>query len=163
MDNRKLPKGYIEVEEAVELIKSNTLDKPTVDIKKLANSLDWIEVTHNFAIKKMRLNTKEEYAEKLKQFPGRKPSELISLGVVTATLRSAYEVELLKKAIKDNYREVSGRMFDPKNTRGVTTVLDQESGGGARPRSSKKTIAKEGDLLGAGSTSTTNSADSAGV
>lgn len=163
MDNRKLPKGYIEVEEAVELIKSNTFDKPTVDIKKLANSLDWIEVNHNFAIKKMRLITKEEYAEKLKQFPGRKPSELISLGVVTATLRSAYEVELLKKAIKDNYREVSGRMFDPKNTRGVTTVLDQESGGGARPRSSKKTIAKEGDLIGAGSTSTINSADSAGV
>lgn len=163
MDNRKLPKGYIEVEEAVELIKSNTFDKPTVDIKKLANSLDWIEVNHNFAIKKMRLITKEEYAEKLKQFPGRRPSELISLGVVTATLRSAYEVELLKKAIKDNYREVSGHMFDPKNTRGVTTVLDQESGGGARPRSSKKTIAKEGDLIGAGSTSTTNSADSAGV
>lgn len=163
MDNRKLPKGFIEVEEAVELINSNTFDKPTVDIKKLANSLDWIEVNHNFAIKKMRLITKEEYAEKLKQFPGRKPSELISLGVVTTTLRSAYEVELLKKAIKDNYREVSGRMFDPKNTRGVTTVLDQESGGGARPRSSKKTIAKEGDLIGAGSTSTTNSADSAGV
>lgn len=163
MDNRKLPKGYIEVEEAVELIKSNTFDKPTVDIKKLANSLDWIEVNHNFAIKKMRLITKEEYAEKLKQFPGRRPSELISLGVVTTTLRSAYEVELLKKAIKDNYREVSGRMFDPKNTRGVTTVLDQESGGGARPRSSKKTIAKEGDLIGSGSTSTTNSADSAGV
>lgn len=163
MDKRQLPKGFIEVEEAVELIKSNTFDKPTVDIKKLANSLDWIEVNHNFAIKKMRLITKEEYAEKLKQFPGRKPSELISLGVVTATLRSAYEVELLKKAIKDNYRKVSGRMFDPKNTRGVTTVLDQESGGGARPRSSKKTIAKEGDLIGAGSTSTTNSADSAGV
>lgn len=163
MDKRKLPKGYIEVEEAVELIKSNTFDKPTVDIKKLANSLDWIEVNHNFAIKKMRLITKEEYAEKLKQFPGRRPSELISLGVVTTTLRSAYEVELLKKAIKDNYREVSGRMFDPKNTRGVTTVMDQESGGGARPRSSKKTIAKEGDLIGSGSTSTTNSADSAGV
>lgn len=163
MDKRKLPKGFIEVEEAVELIKSNTFDKPTVDIKKLANSLDWIEVNHNFAIKKMRLITKEEYAEKLKQFPGRRPSELISLGVVTTTLRSAYEVELLKKAIRDNYREVSGRMFDPKNTRGVTTVLDQESGGGARPRSSKKTIAKEGDLIGAGSTSTTNSVDSAGV
>lgn len=163
MDKRKLPKGFIEVEEAVELIKSNTFDKPTVDIKKLANSLDWIEVNHNFAIKKMRLITKEEYAEKLKQFPGRKPSELISLGVVTTTLRSAYEVELLKKAIRDNYREVSGRMFDPKNTRGVTTVMDQESGGGARPRSSKKTIAKEGDLIGSGSTSTTNSADSAGV
>jgi len=163
MDKRKLPKGFIEVEEAVELIKSNTFDKPTVDIKKLANSLDWIEVNHNFAIKKMRLITKEEYAEKLKQFPGRRPSELISLGVVTVTLRSAYEVELLKKAIRDNYREVSGRMFDPKNTRGVTTVMDQESGGGARPRSSKKTIAKEGDLIGSGSTSTTNSADSAGV
>ena len=164
MDKRKLPKGFIEPEEAVELIKSNTFDKPTVDIKKLANSLDWIEVNHNFAIKKMRLITNEEYAEKLKQFPGRRPSELVSLGVVTTTLRSAYEVELLKKAIKDNYREVSGRMFDPKNTRGVTTVMDQEAGISApRVRASKKTIAKEGDIIGAGSTSTTNSADSAGV
>lgn len=163
MDKRQLPKGFIEVEEAVKLIESNTFEQPTVDIKKLAFSTDWIEVNHNFAIKKMRLITKEEYAEKLKQFPGRRPSELVSLGVVTTTLRSAYEVELLKKAIKDNYRKVSGRMFDPKTTRGITTVMDQESGGGARPRSSKKTIAKEGDLIGAGSTSTTNSADSAGV
>lgn len=163
MDKRQLPKGFIEVEEAVKLIESNTFEQPTVDIKKLAFSTDWIEVNHNFAIKKVRLITKEEYAEKRKQFPGRKPSEFVSMGVVTTTLRSAYEVELLKKAIKDNYRKVSGHMFDPKMTRGITSVIDQETGSSYTPRKSKKTIAKEGDLIGTGSTSTTNSADSAGV
>ena len=163
MNKNDLPKGFISVEEAVKLIESNTFDNPTVDIKKLASSTDWIELKHNFAIKKVRLITKEEYAEKLKQFPGRRPSELVSMGVETVTLRSAYEVELLKKAIYDNYKKVSGHMFSPKTTRGITTVADQESGGRVTPRAPKKTIAKEGDIIGAGSTSTTNSADSAGV
>ena len=163
MEKNKLPNGFISVEEAVKLIESNTFDEPTVNIKKLASSVDWIELNHNFIIKKVRLITKEEYAEKLKQFPGRRPSELVSLGVVTVTLRSAYAVELLKKAIYDNHKKVSGRAYNPVHARGITTVMDQESGGGARPRVSKKTIAKEGDVIGTGSTSTTNSADSAGV
>lgn len=163
MDKKTLPNGFISVDEAVKLIESNTFDVPTVHIKKLASSTDWIELNHNFAIPKVRLITKEEYAEKLKQFPGRRPSELVRTGIVTVTLRSAYEVELLKKAIYDNYKKVSGHMFSPKNTRGVTTVIDQEAGGRANPRATKKTIAKEGDIIGAGSTATTNSADSAGV
>lgn len=163
MNDKKLPNGYIEVEDAVKLIESNTFENPTVDIKKLAMSLDWVELNHNFAIKKVRLITKEEYAEKLKQFPGRKPSELVSMGVENVTLRSSYDVELLKKAIRDNYKETSGHAYNPKTTRGITTVVDQEAGNRANPRATKRTIAKEGDLIGTGSMSTTNSADSAGV
>ena len=161
--NDKLPNGFISVDDAVKLIKSNKFDEPTVDIKRLANNVDWIELNHNFAIPKVRLITKDEYLSLSKKYPGRKPSELVSKEVVTVTLRSSYEVELLKKTIFDNYREVSGRMFQPKTTRGVTTVKDQESGSGVTPRVTKKTIAKEGDIIGAGSTSTTNSEDSAGV
>ena len=33
MDSNSLPNGFISVEDAVELIKSNTFDKPVVDIK----------------------------------------------------------------------------------------------------------------------------------
>lgn len=163
MDKNNLPTGFISVDEAVELIKSNTFEEPTVDIKRLAGSVDWIEVSHNFAIHKVRLITKEEYKERLKQRPGRKPNELVSKGVANVMLRSSYEVELLKKTIYDNYKKVSGRMFSPKVTRGITTVIDQEAGATEAPRSTKKTIAKEGEIIGSGSTSTTNSADSAGV
>lgn len=163
MDNKSLPNGFITVDEAVKLIESNTFNEPTVDIKRLASSTDWIELNHNFAIPKVRIITKEEYAEKLKRFPGRRPSELVSKGKANVTLRSSYEVELLKKTIYDNYKKVSGHMFNPKTTRGITTVIDQEAGATEAPRSTKKTIAKEGELIGSGSTSTTNSADSAGV
>lgn len=163
MDKKSLPNGFITVEEAVELIKTNTFDKPTVNIKYMASRIDFIELNHNFVIPKVRLITKEEYMEKLKRFPGRKPSELVDQGKANVTLRSSFDVELLKKTIFDNYREVSGHAYNPKNTRGITTVIDQEAGGRAEPRSTKKTIAKEGDVIGAGSTSTTNSADSAGV
>lgn len=163
MDKKSLPNGFITVEEAVELIKTNTFDKPTVNIKHMASRIDFIELNHNFVIPKVRLITKEEYMEKLKRFPGRKPSELVDQGKANVTLRSSFDVELLKKTICDNYREASGHAYNPKNTRGITTVIDQEAGGRAEPRSTKKTIAKEGDVIGAGSTSTTNSADSAGV
>lgn len=163
MDKKSLPNGFITVDEAVELIKSNTFDKPTVNIKYMASRIDFVELNHNFAIPKVRLITKEEYAEKLKRYPGRRPSELVDEGKANITLRSNFEVELIKKAIYDNYKEVSGREYDPKHTRGVTTVIDQEAGGSEAPRSTKRTIAKEGETISSGKVNTTNSDDSAGV
>jgi hypothetical protein len=163
MDKRELPKGYVSVDEAVKIIKTNTFNEPTVNIKKMARKIDWVELNHNFVIPKVRLITKDEYMDKLKKFPGRKPSELVPMGNLTVTLRSSYDVELLKKTILDNFRETSGHEYNPKEVRGITTVIDQEAGGRANPRATKKTIAKEGDVIGAGATSTTNSADSAGV
>ena len=99
----------------------------------------------------------------MKKFPGRRPSELIPLGSVFVTLRTNYEVELLKKTIRDNYAKVAGREFQGLSTRGVTTVKDQESTDSVAPRRSKKTVAKEGDTIGIGAVSDTNSMDGAGV
>lgn len=163
MDSNSLPNGFISVEDAVDLIKSNTFDKPVVDIKYLAWHLDWCEVAHNFNIPKVRIATKEEYLALMKKFPGRRPSELIQLGSVFVTLRTNYEVELLKKTIRDNYAKVAGREFQGITTRGVTTVKDQESTDSVTPRRSKKTVAKEGDTIGTSAVSDTNSADGAGV
>ena len=163
MDRNSLPNGFITVEDAVELIKTNTFEKPTVDIKYLVGHLDWVEVAHNFRIPKVRLVTKEEYAELLKKFPGRRPSELTRVSDENVTLRTSYEVELLKKTIRDNYREITGHAYDKPSTRGVTTVIDEEKGADAAPRATKNTIAKEGSIIGSGSTVSTNSADGAGV
>ena len=163
MDRSSLPNGFITVEDAVDLIKTNTFEKPTVDIRYLVGHLDWVEVAHNFRIPKVRLVTKEEYAELLKKFPGRRPSELTSIADEYVTLRTSYEVELLKKTIRDNYRDITGHAYNKANTRGITTVIDEEKGTDAAPRATKNTIAKEGSVIGSGSTVSTNSADVAGV
>lgn len=163
MDRSSLPNGFITVEDAVDLIKTNTFEKPTVDIRYLVGHLDWVEVAHNFRIPKVRLVTKEEYAELLKKFPGRRPSELTSIADEYVTLRTSYEVELLKKTIRDNYRDITGHAYNKANTRGITTVIDEEKGTDAAPRATKNTIAKEGSVIGSGSTVSTNSADGAGV
>lgn len=163
MDSNSLPNGFISVEQAVELIKSNTFDKPVVDINYLCGHLDWCEVAHNFNIPRVRLATVDEYKALLKKYPGRRPSELIRLGIDTVTLRSNYEVEYLKKTIKDNYAKCSGHQYKPIKTRGTTTVKDQESSDSVAPRRTKKTVAKEGDTIGVGAISDTNSADGAGI
>lgn len=163
MDRSSLPNGFITVEDAVDLIKTNTFEKPTVDIKYLVGHLDWVEVAHNFRIPRVRLVTKEEYAELLKKFPGRCPSELTRVSDENVTLRTSYEVELLKKTIRDNYRDITGHAYSKANTRGITTVIDEEKGTDAAPRATKNTIAKEGSVIGSGSTVSTNSADGAGV
>lgn len=163
MDKNSLPNGFISIEDAVKLIENNTFDEPTVDIKYLAKSLDWVEVAHNFRIPKVRLITKEEYMEALKKRPGKRPNELIKRGSETVTVRTAYEAELLKKTIKDNYRKTAGKEYQPQITRGISTVADQDMGSDVTPRATKKTIAKEGSIIGTGSISTTNSADSAGI
>ena len=163
MDRSSLPNGFITVEDAVDLIKTNTFETPTVDIKYLVGHLDWVEVAHNFRIPKVRLVTKEEYAELLKKFPGRRPSELTSVADEYVTLRTSYEVELLKKTIRDNYRNITGHAYNKADTRGITTVIDEEKGTDAAPRATKNTIAKEGSVIGTGSTVSTNSADGAGV
>ena len=163
MDRKSLPNGFITVDEAVKLINTNTFDKPTVDIKYLVGHLDWIELAHNFRIPKARLITKEEYAELIKRYPGRKPSELVKVGSENVMLRTSYDVELLKKTIRDNWRECTGHEYRKGATRGITTVIDEEKGSDVKPRSTKNTIAKEGAVIGSGSTVSTNSADGAGI
>ena len=155
MDNNSLPNGFISIDDAVELIKTNTFNAPTIDIRWLVGHMDWIEEAHNFRIPKVRLITKEEYTDYMEKHHGRRPSELV---------HTSFEKELLRKTIRDNYRDVAGREYVQQTTRGISTVKDEETGGSERPRVTKKTIAKEGEIIGESKGSvTTNSADGAGV
>lgn len=164
MDNNSLPNGFISIDDAVELIKTNTFNTPTIDIRWLVGHMDWIEEAHNFRIPKVRLITKEEYADYMEKHHGRRPSELVQLGSVFVAINTSFEKELLRKTIRDNYRDVAGREYVQQTTRGISTVKDEETGGSERPRATKKTIAKEGEIIGESKGSvTTNSADGAGV
>lgn len=164
MEKNSLPNGFVSVEEAVELINTNTYKEPTVDIRWLVGHLDWVEEAHNFRIPKVRLITKEEYAKYVEDHHGKRPNELVALGSLFVSVRTSYEKELLKKSIRDNYKTVAGREYKQVTTRGISTVKDEETGGSERPRATKRTIAKEGEVIGESKGSvTTNSADGAGV
>lgn len=163
MNNNSLPNGFISVDEAVALINSDKRDDAKVDTQWLAGHIDWIEEAHNFRIPTVRFATKEEVEAEMKVHPGRRPNGLIRTGSKYVQILTSFEKELLKKTIRDHYRDTAGREFIEKTTRGVSTVMDEETGGSERPRRSKKTIAKEGEVIGTGSSRTTNSADGAGV
>ncbi len=163
MNNNSLPNGFISVDEAVALINSDKRDDAKVDTQWLAGHIDWIEEAHNFRIPTVRFATKAEVEAEMKAHPGRRPTGLIRTGSKYVQILTSFEKELLKKTIRDHYRDTAGREFIKENTRGVSTVMDEETGGSERPRRSKKTIAKEGEVIGTGSSRTTNSADGAGV
>ena len=163
MDPKNLPNGFITVEEAVALINSDTRDNAVVDTQYLVSHIDWIEEAHNFRIPLVRLTTKEEAEAIRKRYPGRRLNGLTNIGSKTVTIMTAYEKEYLKQAIRNHYKEVAGRDYTAPTVRGVSSVSDEETGGGAvKPRRSK-TIAKEGETIGSGSSRTTNSADGAGI
>lgn len=163
MNNNPLPKDFISIDDAVKLINSDKRDDAKVDTQWLAWHLDWIEEAHNFRIPLVRFATKEEVEAEMKAHPGRRPNGLIRTGSRYVQVRTSFEKELLKKTIRDHYRDTSGRDFIKDTTRGISTVMDEEAGGSERPRRTKKTIAKEGEVIGTGGSRTTNSADGAGV
>ena len=55
-----LSPGFITVDDAVELIKSDTRENPIVDMDYLVAHIVWIEANHNFRIPKIRRLKPEE-------------------------------------------------------------------------------------------------------
>lgn len=163
MESKTFPKGFVSVDEAVELIKSDTRDDAKVDIEQMVASLKFLEEQHNFRIPLVRLATKEDLEEFRKRYPGKRHRGLVDLGSVNAVVRTSLEKYKLKAAIVEHFQELSGREFEEALVKSITTVNDQETGGGVMPRKSKKSVAKVGDTIGSGEIVTTNSASGAGA
>ena len=139
-----LPKGFLSIEDAVKLIQSDTRADAKVDTKKLVQSMIWIEEAHNFRIPLMKTTSDKKVVRNGSRY------------VYVAT---SYEKEVLKKAIRDHYRDMVGRDYAAPTVKSVSTVADEEeSGGNVTPRR-RKPIAKEGAIVGTGETTTTNGAD----
>lgn len=138
-----LRKGFISIADAVKLIASDTRSDAKVDTKWLVQHIDWIEEAHNFRI------------PLLKTVDG----GVSRIGDTYVEVMTTYDKEVLKKAIRDHYRDMVGHEYDAPATRAMSTVSDEEQSGGAvRPRKSKA-IAKEGAVIGTGETIKTNGAD----
>lgn len=139
-----LPNGFITIEDAAQLIHSDTRSDAKVDTKWLVSHIDWIEEAHNFRIPLM------------KTVEGK---GAVDIGSKYVTITTSYEKEFLKKVIRDHYRDMVGHEYNAPVVKAVSSVADEEqSGGNVRPRKSKP-IAKEGAVIGSGETITTNGAD----
>ena len=150
--NKTLSPGFITVEEACELIKSDTRQNPVVDMDYIVSRKKWIETAHNFRIPKVRrLAPNEVYRTKRG-----KVVEYETIGEANVYLATNFEKELLIKTINDKYRELMGREYRELTTKAVSTVADDGQGRDAvRPRANKP-IAQEGQSIGGGETVTTN-------
>lgn len=142
MQPRNLPKGFITIDEAIELINSDTRSEAKVDTKWLVKHIDWIEEAHNFRIPLLKTVDKK----------------VVANGSRYVEILSGYDKEAMKRAIRNHYRDMVGREFEAPTVRAVSSVVDDEVASGARPRKSKP-IAKEGAVIGTGETITTNGAN----
>lgn len=149
----QLSPGFIEVDDAVKLIKSDTRQNPVVDMDYLVSHIVWIETRHNFRIPKIRrLAPEEVYRTK-----SGKMIEYENTGDVYVYLSTNYEKELLKKTILDKFKELVGREYKEAGVKARSTVADDAQGKAAvQPRNNTKPIAKEGAVISGGEVITSN-------
>ena len=152
MQNDNLSPGFITIDEAVELIKSDTRQNPVVDMDWLISRIKWVETAHNFRIPKIRrLKADEIYKTKRG-----KVVEYENIGDVYVYIATNFEKELLRKTILDKFRELVGREYKEKGVKAVSTVADDAQGRDAVKPRSNKPIAQEGSSIGDHGISTTN-------
>lgn len=152
MQNNNLSPGFVPVEEAVELIKSDTRENPVVDMDYLTSHTVWIEPNHNFRIPKIRRLKPEE----IRRTKRGKIIEYENTGDVYVYIATNFEKELLKKTILDKFRELVGHEYKQMGVRARSTVADDAEGRAAVQPRPNKPIAKEGQSIGSGDVLTSN-------
>lgn len=153
MQPNTLPPGYISIDEAVEIIKSDTRDNPVVDIQYAKSKERWIDTNKGFRIPRIRKLAQDEIYRDNRG----KPVYFETVGEINVFVNTNFEKELLLKTINDKWYELTGKEYDTLKTRGVSTVADDAQGESAvRPRSNTP-MTKEGEsIAGGGQTVTTN-------
>ena len=150
-ENNSAP-GFITVDKAVELIKSDTRENPVVDMDYLVSRIKWVETAHNFRIPKIR-RLKPEEVYKTKRG---KTIEYENIGDAYIYIATNFEKELVRKTILDKFRELVGREYKEQTVRAMSTVADDAEGRSAVKPRANKPIAKEGQSIGSGDTVTSN-------
>lgn len=151
--NNQLSPGFTSIDDAVELIKSDSRENPVVDMDYLVAHVVWIEANHNFRIPRVRrLSADEVYRTKRGKIV-----EYEQTGDTYVRVDTNFQKELLKKTILDKYRELVGHEYRELGVRARSTVADDAQGKAAvQPRNNSKPIAKEGAVIGGGETVTSN-------
>lgn len=149
----QLSPGFVTVDEAVALIKTDTRENPVVDMDYLVGHIVWIETRHNFRIPKIRMLKPED----VRRTKRGKIIEYENIGDVYVYIDTNFEKELLKKTILDKYKELVGHEYKELGVRARSTVADDAQGKAAvQPRNNTKPIAKEGAVISGGEVITSN-------
>ena len=152
MQHDNLAPGFIEVEKAIELIKSDTRENPVVDMDYLISRIKWVETAHNFRIPKIRRLKPEE----IKKTKRGKIIDYEVTGNVYIYIATNYEKELVRKTILDKFRELVGREYKEQTVRAMSTVADDAEGRSAVQPRTNKPISKEGASIGDGGVTASN-------
>lgn len=154
MSPNNLRPGFISIDDAVALIKSDTRENPVVDMDWISSRIDWIDTNHNFRIPKVRrLKPEEVYRTRRGKI-----IDYESTGSVNVEVATSFDKELLKKTIRDKYRELVGHEYQSKIVRGMSTVADDGEGREAVKPRARTPMAKQGDSIGDHGITTTNGA-----
>lgn len=145
-DNNNLAPGFITIDSAVELIKSDTRSNPVVDMDYLVSHIKWIETAHNFRIPKIRRLAPEE----VRRTKRGKTIEYENIGDAYIYIATNFEKELIRKTILDKFRELVGREYKEQTVKAMSTVADDAEGKAAVQPRVNKPIAKEGQSIGSG-------------
>ena len=152
MQDNNLAPGFITVDDAVKLIKSDSRENPVIDMDYLISRIKWVETAHNFRIPKIR-RLKPEEVKKTKRG---KVIEYETIGNAYIYISTNYEKELVRKTILDKFKELVGREYKEQTVRAMSTVADDAEGRAAVKPRTNKPIAREGASIGDGGVTTSN-------
>lgn len=125
--------NFISVDDAVKYINSHTVANPTIDMKRMMKGYNYITRSRGTAY---NIFLVEKVGDKVRP-----------AGEISTVLKTTLDVELVKKALTDKYREIAGAEFNEQahQLRAKTSVVD--NGGDAMPRKSDP-IAKPDQVVG---------------
>lgn len=129
---KNLPNGFVSVEEAIALIQADTRTNATVDIAFLVKNIPWLERNKNFTIKLLRHEN----------------GKVVDNGIKYVAIDTDYQKELLKHAITEHYKDLSGKAIDPDaiGIRKITTAIEDDNPQG-RPTINKTSQTNIGDTI----------------
>lgn len=116
-----LPPGFIPVEDAIALIKRDTIEQPTVDLQFLANNIPYMKAKQTYNIRLMKADSN---------------GRAVRNGSVYVILQTEYDRQILLKAIQDAFETRTKIKLNVENIglKQVTTMVDEAKGGQALPR-----------------------------
>lgn len=131
---QQLRPGFVTVEDAIKLIQADKRDDAKVDLQFLVNNIPYMQVKHNYNIKK------------LKTIDGK----VVRDGHVYVTLYTEYDRQMLLKAIQDAYAQRVGIQFNPDDlgVNYVSTMVDQEKNEmSGRPQAGAEAVLQKNEVI----------------
>ena len=140
MQEQPLKNSFVTIDEAIEIINSDTRKNPVVDITKMVNSLPHLRERGNFRIP---LLTRDE------------TGKIVKNGSRFTTINSSWDKSRLEHAIVEHYKVVDKlhRTINPEEVglKSLTTAIDDDKNTQGRLRVNDKPMTKYGDNTNGGS------------